>query len=113
MGRRGRLMEKARTLEMLAERERKRRAARNGACPDCGFIPNIKRAVRRGTEYWVYECDCSLAVVERRAWEGVAEARVRFADVLYGEDGLRMSKSELGNEDIVELYRTALELIQG
>jgi hypothetical protein len=104
-------MEKVKKLEAQAEWDKKRRAARNGICPDCGFIPLIKKVVRRGTEYWVYECACSIAVVERRAWEKTAEARARFADVLYGEDGLRMSKSELSNEDIVELYRTALEVV--
>jgi hypothetical protein len=104
-------MEKAKKLEVQAEWDKKRRAARNGVCPDCGYIPNVKKVMRRGVEYWVYECACSLAVVERRAWEKTAEARVRFIDVLYGEDGLRMSKRELGNEDIVELYRTTLEVV--
>jgi hypothetical protein len=108
MGRKERKEDRFRIQEEMARLHAKRCGIRL-SCPDCGFIPLVQRVKRKSGTFWVYTCKCSKAVIEAMPWEKTEQARVKYVDILYEIDGLRMNRAELGNEDIVSLYQLALQ----
>ena len=109
MGRKESFQETADWKEHDYWKQMKKKMLVSDRCPRCGFVPIVKKRKMNGKEFWVYICKCSEAVIEARAWEKEIDAMAKYADVLWGNDGLVLPKSELEGADIVGIYETALE----
>jgi len=75
------------------------------------MIPIVKKRRMNGKEFWVYVCKCSEAVIEAKVWEKKVDAMAKYADIIWGYDGLILPKIELEGADIVGIYETALEVM--
>jgi len=109
MGRKRSFQETANWKEHDFWKQYRKKMLVSDRCPNCGFIPVVKKRRLNGKEYWEYECNCSKAVIEAKVWERKVDAFAKLADIWWGYDGLLILKKELDeNDDIVAIYETAL-----